>query len=44
MLEYFTSQQISIYDIINDVEMKFSKYNKKILKKIYNYVLKTNLT
>tara|TARA_B100000424_G_scaffold266338_1_gene257321 strand:- start:477 stop:785 length:309 start_codon:yes stop_codon:yes gene_type:complete len=40
MLEYFTSQQISIYDIINDVEMKFNKYNKKILKKIYNYVFK----
>ena len=40
MLEYFTSQQISIYDIIYDVEMKFSKYNKKILKKIYNYVFK----
>ena len=40
MLEYFTSQQISIYDIINDVEMKFTKYNKNILKRVFNFVFK----
>ena len=42
MLSYscLCTQQLSIQDIINDIELKYPNYNKKILSIIYNYVFR----
>ena len=40
MFEYLNYHRLSIFDIINDIEKKFPKYNKDILKKIYKYIFK----
>jgi len=40
MFSYLSYHKVSINDVINDIEKKFTKYNKNILKKIYRNIFK----